>query len=496
MKVLFVASEAYPLIKTGGLADVAGALPVAMRARGNDVRLMLPAYPKALERARRIETASELGELLGGHRARLLSAAAADSDLELLLLDCPALFARDGGPYTAPSGADWADNHLRFGVLALAAAMVAVGQSGIGWRPDILHANDWQTGLAPAYLRLAGAPNTRSVFTVHNMQFQGRFDAEVLAALELPRLAFTMEGLEFHGQLSMLKAGLAFADRITTVSPTYAREIQTPEFGHGMEGLLAARQRDLVGILNGIDDTLWNPSSDVLLPARYDIASLAGKAVCKAALQEELGMAEEPGVPLIAMVGRLTEQKGVDLIAAALGRMLELDTQVAVLGAGDPHWERALTELGVGRDRVAVSIGYDELLAHRMIAGADMFLMPSRFEPCGLTQMYAMRYGTLPIVRRTGGLTDTVDEASPADGAATARGTGFLFDAAEPEALLEATRRAVTMYADKPAWRLAQRQAMQQDFSWGRAAEEYGWIYRTLAPHGVAGETKVRWEAA
>lgn len=491
MKVLFAASEAYPLIKTGGLADVAGALPLALQALGNDVRLILPAYPKALERARGIEMASELGELLGGHSARLLSAVAAESGLELLLVDCPALFAREGGPYTAPSGGDWPDNHLRFGLLSLAAAKVAVGQAGIDWRPDILHANDWQTGLAPAYIRLAGAPNTRSVFTVHNMQFQGRFGAEVLAELELPRLAFTMEGLEFHGQLSMLKAGLAYSDRITTVSPTYAREIQTAEFGYGMEGLLAARQRDLVGILNGIDEALWDPARDVLLPAHYNAASLGGKAVCKAALQEELGLAAEPDVPLIAMVGRLTEQKGVDLVAAALGQMLELGSQVAVLGAGDPHWERALGELAAGRDRVSARIGYDELLAHRMIAGADMFLMPSRFEPCGLTQMYAMRYGTLPIVRRTGGLADTVSEA----GYGSATGTGFLFDAAEVEALMAATRRAIIMYADKPAWRLAQRRAMQQDFSWGRAAEEYGWIYRTLAPHGATSESKVRREA-
>ena len=483
MKILFAASEAFPLVKTGGLADVAGALPAALAAAGSDVRLMLPAYPEVLARARSIEPAATLGPLLGDAPVRLLTARMPDSDLELLLVDSPPLYERAGGPYTDAHGVDWPDNHLRFGVLSLAAAKVAAGTRDVGWRPDILHANDWQTGLAPAYLRFSGAPNTRSVVTIHNMRFQGLFPATALPELQLPALSFTMEGLEFHGQLSMLKAGLAFADRITTVSPTYAEEIQTAEFGYGMEGLLAARRRDLSGVLNGVDYRQWSPATDESLAQRYTAADIAGKATCKSALQHELGLDADPARPLAAMVGRLTEQKGIDLVVSTLPQMMALGVQIAILGSGEAHWEQALTEAAHAHVGVATRIGYDEQLAHRIIAGADLFLMPSRFEPCGLTQMYAMRYGTLPVVRRTGGLADTVREAAGPGGT----GTGFLFDAAEPEAFLGALQRGVTMYADKPAWRLAQRAAMQQDFSWDRAADEYLWIYRALAPHLAAG---------
>jgi starch synthase len=304
-----------------------------------------------------------------------------------------------------------------------------------------------------------------------------------------------MEGMEFHGQLSMLKAGLAFADRITTVSPTYAEEIKLAEFGYGMEGLLYARRRDLTGVLNGIDYDAWSPHCDPHISALYSAADIAGKARCKAALQNELGLASDTNAPLLAMVTRLTEQKGIDLVVAALPRLLAQGAQVAILGAGDAGWEKTLSELPFARERVATRIGYSEPLAHRFIAGADLFLMPSRFEPCGLTQMYAMRYGTLPIVRRTGGLADTVDEARIlANGTVT--GTGFLFDAPEPAALLEAASRGLELYADKPSWRLAQRNAMQQDFSWARSAEDYAWIYRVLAPHGEAGSDTMRGEAA
>lgn len=484
MRILFAASEAYPLIKTGGLADVAGALPVALAASGLDVRLILPAYPQVLHAVGENTLAGSLGELLAGHSVQLLAATMPETGLPLMLVYCPTLYARSGGPYSDDGGADWPDNHLRFGVLSLAAAMVAAGSAGPAWRADILHANDWQTGLAPAYLRISGAPNTRSVFTIHNMRYQGRFPADVLPELELPRLAFTMEGLEFHGQLSMLKAGLAFADRITTVSPTYAEEIQQAEFGFGMEGLLAARRRDLTGVLNGVDYAAWSPDTDHSLASPYSARDLKGKAVCKTSLQRELGLTADPHLPVITMVSRLTEQKGIDLVVAALPRLVELGAEVAILGAGDASWEHALRTLSLSPDRVAVRIGYDEALAHRMIAGADMFLMPSRFEPCGLTQMYAMRYGTLPVVRRTGGLADTVTEAVPsADGG---MGTGFLFDDAEPAAMLDALQRALRMFADQPTWRLAQRAAMHQDFSWARSAEEYAWIYRALAPHGAA----------
>lgn len=489
MKVLFAASEAYPLVKTGGLGDVAGALPGALNALGTDVRLILPAYPDVLRKARDITLATDLGETLAGIGATLLSARAPGTGVPLLLIDCPTLYARDGGPYTDAAGNDWPDNHLRFAVLSLVAARVAAGTSGLDWRADVLHANDWQTGLAPAYLRMSGAPNTRSVFTIHNMRYQGMFDAATRDVLELPRLAFTHEGLEFHGRLSMLKAGLAFADRITTVSPTYAEEIRCPEFGYGMEGILSARGHDLSGVLNGIDERAWSPTSDTHIAARFSIDDVDGKARCKADLQHDLGLAEEAATPLLAMVTRLTDQKGVDLVIGAMGELVKRGVQLAILGAGDPGYEHYLRTLPVSPDHIATRIGYSEPLAHRMIAGADLFLMPSRFEPCGLTQMYAMRYGTLPIVRRTGGLADTVQEiVTTANGAAS--GSGFLFDEPTPEALLGAVGRALDLYGDKSAWRLAQRRAMQQDFSWAKAAEAYDAIYGRLAP--LAHERRVK----
>ncbi len=495
MKILFAASEAFPLVKTGGLADVAGALPIALANAGMDIRLVLPAYPTVLAAAQDIELATTLGEVLAGHDAKVLTARAPNSGLPLLLVDCPALYDRGGGPYGDDAGVDWPDNHLRFGLLSLVAAMIAGGSAGLDWRADILHANDWQTGLAPAYLRFLGAPNTRAVFTIHNMRYQGIFPASTMTVLELPRFAFTLEGMEFHGQLSMLKAGLAFADRITTVSPTYAEEILKPEFGYGMEGLLSARHRDLTGILNGIDDDAWNPRTDPLIASRYSAEDLGGKTICKSALQHELGLSPEPRTPLIVMVTRLTEQKGIDNVVDALPRLIELGAQVAILGAGDARWEQSLRSFPLPSDRLAVRIGYDEALAHRFIAGGDFFLMPSRFEPCGLTQMYAMRYGTLPIVRRTGGLADTVAEVDR-KGERSMSGTGFLFDRSEPDALVEAAERAISIYVARSALRLAQERAMQQDFTWGKAANEYGWIYRILAPHSAAGIGRLREAAA
>lgn len=496
LNILFASSEAYPLVKTGGLADVAGALPIALAKAGIGVRLILPAYPEVLGRANDITTVAEFPGMLAGHDVRLLAARMPDSDLPLLLVECPALFERAGGPYTDDAGNDWPDNHLRFAIFSLTAAWVAAGAAGETWRADILHANDWQTGLAPAYLRFIGAPNTRSVFTIHNMRYQGLFPRSVMGDLEVPRFAFTMEGMEFHGQVSMLKAGLAFADRIATVSPTYADEILLPEFGYGMEGLLSARRRDLTGILNGIDETAWNPLTDRHLPAHFDSGDLTGKAVCKMALQQEMGLTEDPDSPLLTMVTRLTEQKGIDLVVSALPEMIGMGAQIAILGAGDAHWEHALRDMQAPHGRVAARIGYDEALAHRLVAGADMFLMPSRFEPCGLTQMYAMRYGTLPVVNRTGGLADTVMQAQVAASGNDASGTGFVFEMSKPGALAGALQQGVALHKNKAAWLSLQRCAMHRDFSWARAADDYGWIYRTLAPHAVASSANHSGETA
>ncbi len=479
MRVLFVASEAFPLVKTGGLADVAGALPVALARRGVDVKLMLPAYPSVLATAERQRDGLHLGSLLSAGETRLIEAEMPGSRLPLLLVDCPAMFDRAGGPYQQPDGRDWPDNYLRFAVLSLAAVRVAAVGANRTWRPDIVHAHDWQTGLTAAYLAHSDLLAVRSVFTVHNLRYQGIFTPEVLPSIGLPDRALAIDGLEFHGNLSYLKAGLAYADRLTTVSPTYAHEIQTEEGGFGLEGLLRHRAGSLTGILNGIDEEHWSPQSDSHLAHAFDAASLMGKALNKAEVQQELGLAVEPDTPLLGMVSRLTEQKGIDMVAGALPRLLERGVQLAVLGSGDAQWERMLRDAAKESPRVAVRFGYDERTAHRIIAGSDMFLMPSRFEPCGLTQMYAMRYGTLPVVRRTGGLADTVrDMALPFD--EDSNGTGFVLDGTGADDLAEAVERALALYAMKPDWRRAQLRGMYQDFSWARAADAYSDIYATL----------------
>ena len=479
MRVLFVASEAFPLVKTGGLADVAGALPAALMRRGIDVQLMLPAYPSVRASAERQRDGLQLGNLLGAGETRLIEAEMPGSRVPLLLVDCPAMFDRAGGPYQQADGRDWPDNYLRFAVLSLAAVRVAAGGANRFWRPDVIHGHDWQAGLAAAYLAFSDLPAVRSVFTVHNLRYQGIFGPEALPNIGLPATALALDGLEFHGNVSYLKAGLAYADHLTTVSPTYAREIQTEEGGFGLEGLLRHRGGALTGILNGIDEEHWSPQSDNYLEHPFDPASLPGKDQNKAELQRELGLSIEPDTPLLGMVTRLTEQKGIDMVAGALPRLLDRGVQLAVLGSGDAHWEQMLRDAAKQSPRIAVRLGYDERIAHRIIAGADLFLMPSRFEPCGLTQMYAMRYGTLPVVRRTGGLADTVRDM-PLPFGEDSNGTGFVFDGTSPDDLAEAVDRAVALHGMKSEWRRAQLRAMYQDFSWARAADAYANIYATL----------------
>lgn len=483
MRVLFVASEAFPLAKTGGLADVAGALPAALARRGIDVRLMLPAYPSVLAGAERQRDGLVLGDLLGAGETRLIEAEMPGSRLPLLLVDNPDLYDRPGGPYQQPTGPDWPDNHLRFAVLSQAAVRVAAGGASRTWRPDIIHGHDWQAGLVSAYLAFSDLLAVRSVFTIHNLRYQGIFSADVLPTIGLPVGALAIDGMEFHSNISLLKAGIAYADRITTVSPTYAREIQTAEGGFGLDGLLRHRTGVLSGILNGIDEEHWSPHTDTNLAHPFDAATLPLKERNKTALQRELGLPVEPEAPLLGMVTRLTEQKGIDMVVEALPRLLAHGVQVAILGSGDAHWEKALGDAASRSHRVAVRFGYDEPVAHRIIAASDLFLMPSRFEPCGLTQMYAMRYGTLPVVRRTGGLADTVrDTQVPVseDGG----GTGFVIDGTSPDDLIAAVDRALALYAAKPDWRRTQLRAMYQDFSWARAADAYSEIYSGLAESG------------
>jgi starch synthase len=473
MRVLFVTSEAHPLAKTGGLADVAGALPVALGRLGVDARILMPAYAGTLDRIEVTGQPRSLGEVLPNIRARLIPARLPTTGQSLLMLDCPALFERPGGPYLDEHGHDWPDNFLRFGLLGRVGAMVAAHGALPDWSPDIVHASDWQAGLTPAYLWLWGVPRPRTVFTVHNLHYQGIFGREVLPMVGLPDLVYAVEGLEFYGHVSYLKAGLYYSQFLTTVSPTYAREIQTQMGGEGLHGLLSSRASRLQGILNGVDQDEWNPATDPHIAAPFGVDDLSGKAVCKAALQREMGLAERPDAPLFGVVSRFVEQKGIDLALSVISTILDNGGQIVILGSGDPGLEwHVRGAAGARPDSVAARIGYDEGLSHRIQAGCDALLVPSRFEPCGLTQMYAMRYGTIPIVRRTGGLADTVLDVAEAEA-----GTGIVFDHADPGEVIHAVWRAVDLYRRHEAWQAVMRHGMTEDHSWDRVARDYLGLY-------------------
>lgn len=484
MKVLFATSEIAPWVKTGGLGDVAAALPPALRKVGCDVRVLVPRYPALRAAFPAAEHVAHLPSPGGRLPAADLFSARLEDGLHFLLLDCPPLFDRPGNPYLGPEGRDWLDNHLRFGLLSRVAARLAGPATPLDWAPDILHCHDWQTGLAPCYLRFhegGAAGKARSVMTIHNLAFQGIFPPQFLDELALFASDWHMEGVEYYGRISFLKAGLRHADALTTVSPAYAREIQTEAGGMGMQGLLQARVAQLTGILNGIDTAIWNPARDPHLAAPYDRDRLDAKQKNKSALQRELGLRETNDSPLFGVVSRLTGQKGLDLVAEAGDRLAALPAQLVVLGSGDPQLETAFRELaGRHPGNVAVTIGFDEALAHRIEAGTDIFLMPSRFEPCGLNQMYSLAYGTPPLVRATGGLADTVvdyTEAGLADGSAN----GFVCDdAATPEAILATAGRAATVWRDKIRWRQLQRNAMAGDYDWSWPAARYRTLYAGL----------------
>jgi starch synthase len=459
MRVLFVTPECAPFTKTGGLGDVSAALPAALRALGVDVRILLPAYTEARGACPDAKERARLRVL--GYEVRVLEGE------ECMLLDCAELYARPGGPYQDASGADWPDNALRFGVLSRAAAMLGSAATPLDWRPEVVHCNDWPTALTPVYLH-AEPGRAGTVMTVHNLAFQGLFDASLLQKLELPAATFSIEGLEFYGRLSFLKGGLVYADGITTVSPGYAREIQSEELGCGLDGVLRARRQALRGILNGIDIAAWNPTTDQRIAERYSWTSVERKSANKLALQRRLNLPEDASIPLFGAVCRFTQQKGVDLIAAAADEIVRLPAQVCLLGKGDRELEGALSAAAARHPRsIALAIGFNEDLAHLIEAGADAFLMPSRFEPCGLNQMYSQRYGTPPVARATGGLADTVMDGE----------TGFLFERAESAALLEAVQRASAVWRDTRRWREIQRRGMSRDFSWAGPARQYADLY-------------------
>lgn len=463
LRILMVASEAAPWIKTGGLADAVGSLARALAALGHDVRLLLPAYHSILR------TNSDL-QRLGD--APLLMSPAADG-LQLLLLDRPEFTAREGNPYHDGTGRDWPDNWQRYGQFAAWAGALAGDRLGYGWQPDIVHCHDWQAGLVPVQMLLNRVP-AASVFTIHNLGYRGLFPAHALGALQLPGWLWHADALEFHDSLCFMKGGLVFADRLNTVSPTYAEEILQPAHGHGLDGLLRHRRGVLSGILNGIDQVLWDPSRDPALAAAYGSDDLAGKARCKADLRRRLGLRGKPAAPLLGLISRLVPQKGIDLVLDILPALLERGCQLAILGSGDPAQEQALREAARAHPgQIGLQLGFDEDLAHRIEAGADLFLMPSRFEPCGLNQMYSQRYGTPPVVHRTGGLADSVIDAAEAD-----RGSGFVFAPATAEALLTAVDRALALRRKPELWQALQRRGMQRDFSWSASAQAYLALYR------------------
>ncbi|AQS48241.1 starch synthase [Thioclava nitratireducens] len=468
-RVLSVASEAVPLIKTGGLADVAGALPAALKGQGWEMRVMIPAYRGILKKLKSPKPVWERESLYGGPARLVLGKA---GGMEVLALQADHLFDRDGGPYSE-DGRDYPDNAERFAALSFVAAEIACEGAG-KWQPDLVHCHDWQTGLVPWYLRGTGIP---TVMTIHNIAFQGRFGRDKLAALGLQAWDFTREGVEFWGDISTLKAGLVAASAITTVSPRYADELMRGEFGMGLEGVIQARAGDLHGILNGIDLEVWNPEADPEATS-FSATKLGGKSNNRKALEAEFEL-DAPG-PLAILISRLTAQKGMDLIAPALEPYLEAGGGLAVLGSGDGWAEDAMRELAARHPgRVGVKIGYDEALSHRMYAGGDAVLVPSRFEPCGLTQLYGLRYGCIPVVSAVGGLADTVVGATPATEAAGAS-TGIVFHPVDDLALRQALMKLIALYGDRKGWSAMQRRAMKTDWGWERSAARYAALYDDL----------------
>ncbi|WP_321822217.1 MULTISPECIES: glycogen synthase GlgA [unclassified Burkholderia] len=484
MRVLHVCAEVYPLLKTGGLADVTAALPAALAALGCDTRLLVPGFPSIRDGITGTTRIATLGGRFGADAAALYRGRLPDSEVVAYFIDAPALYDRPGGPYGDPRESPYPDNHRRFALLGWVAARLA-RELDPSWRPHVVHGHDWHAGLAPAYLRAdereTGTVAARSVFTIHNLAYQGVFPAHQFHETGLPPAFFDIDGVEFFGQYSFLKAGLYYSDKITTVSPTYAQEIQHTEQGCGLNGLLRQRAGDLHGILNGVDETIWNPAADRHLAVRYDETSLVGKSGCKTALQRATGLDVRRDALLFGVVSRLAEQKGLHLVLKMLPDIVRRGGQFALLGSGDPELEQAFTRAAEAHPgAVAVVIGYDESMSHRLIAGSDVIMVPSRFEPCGLTQLFGLRYGTLPLVRRVGGLFDTVVDCSLenlADGSAT----GFAFDAFDELALGAAVRRAFALYERKEEWERVQRCAMQARFGWNSSATKLMSVYRQLA---------------
>jgi starch synthase len=476
LRVLFCASEMTPFSKTGGLADVTGALPAALAKQGFDVTCVVPLYPSMLKDSASLRhTGKGFTVRLGTMREDFTVHEATRDGVRVLLLACPRLFDRPG--LYGEAGKDYPDNCRRFAMFSKACLDLA---DSFDLDPAVYHVHDWQTGLIPVYLSRVAGRAARSLLTIHNLAYQGLFPFEELHWTGLDPAYFHWQRLEYHGKVSLLKGGLVFTDAITTVSPTYSHEIQQREFGCGLDGILKERADRVYGILNGIDASAWNPETDSLLPARYSSGDLRGKAVCREALFEKAGL-EPTANPLLGVVTRLAEQKGIDILLPALQTLVREGYPTVILGEGTPEYEQKLRELHAEFPaRLGLFVAFNDALAHLIEAGSDIFLMPSRFEPCGLNQFYSMRYGTVPLVRATGGLADSVHAFSP-EGARQGRSTGFLFRPYDAAALLETAREAITVFADKKMWIQLMRNGMKQDFGWDRSAERYGQLYRKLA---------------
>ncbi len=475
MRVLSVASEVFPLIKTGGLADVAGALPIALAQHGVSMRTLLPGYRSVMVKLGKTKKIATLGDLLSEKATILFTE---HQGLALYILDCPALYDREGGPYGDATGADFSDNWKRFAALSKVAADIAGGLLK-DWQPDLVHAHDWQAALTPVYMKFGAAVHVPSIITIHNLAFQGQFGAAIFPDLGLPLAAFTIDGVEYYGDVGYLKGGLQTAWGLTTVSPTYANEILTPEFGMGLEGLMRIRQRDLIGIVNGIDDAVWSPETDPHIVGNFTAQTLKKRAVNRAALSSHFHLDDDDG-PIFCVVSRLTWQKGMDLLIDLIDEIVEAGGKLAVLGSGDQALEGAiLAAASRHRGRVGITIGYNEPLSHLMQAGSDAILIPSRFEPCGLTQLYALRYGCIPVVARTGGLADTVIDANGAAiGAEVA--TGIVFSPISVDGLRQALARTFRLWANPKLWQKMQKLGMKSDVSWRVSATQYAGLYHSL----------------
>lgn len=481
MRILFVTSEVFPLIKTGGLADVSGSLPAALQKLGVDVRILIPGYTAVLNKLTNLQEIASLEKLPVIHNATLMMGTIADTQVKVMVIKSASLYEREGGPYSDVNGQEWLDNPLRFGILSKIAAILSSAETPIqDWKPDIVHCNDWQTGLTPACMKLNNT-QAKSVISLHNMAFQGCYPPNWITSLELPSTNFTVEGFEYHGQLSFLKAGIFYADAITTVSPSYAKEIQTPEFGFGLEGLLNKRSNELKGILNGIDTDEWNPETDPHLVKTYSAAKLVDKKKVKIALQQRLGLQIDENAPLLGVVSRLTHQKGLDMLVPIMQQLVEAGCQLALLGSGESTLEIAFRLLANNNpNKVSVTVGYNEPLSHQIMAGCDMFIMPSRFEPCGLNQFYGLAYGTPPIVNATGGLADSVIDTNIIS-FKNKTANGFVMSEASPASLLHCINQALNVFNnDAKAWQQIQKNGMSQNLSWDKSALEYLAVYEKL----------------